>query len=291
MIKIPYKKGAKVDEGIKHVLVPSIKKVTLEQDDNFLLALTGVTGSGKSTLGFHVLDLYVDEPSIEYVALSRDRFARALKKASDGKLPRYVNYDEADVIKRDAMSKWNKAIIKLYAKIRGKNMFHIWAHPSPEMLDKHQVQEVVNGLVYIYKKSTPRMYYYFTKDGLLGVLNDFGNLKEASLKKGASKHASWRGWFEKYEGPLWEEYLELKRGAMEDAIDEFFSDWGEGKVYNLREASDHFGVSLKTVQRRVNDPMNAGLFSDARNAAGMWKLREKHLELLRDLIGGESRES
>lgn len=226
MRRYPVVAGKLYDEGFEKILMPGVRKATIEKDDDFLLGFVGVTGSGKSTLGFHALSLYTENPSIDFVALSRDRFARALKLASETKKPRYVDYDEADVIRRDAMTKWNKAIIKLYSKIRGKNIFHLWCHPSPQMIDRHQVEEVFNGLIFVYSKGSPRFYYYFTKRGLLRVLDKYGNLKGKTLTKAANEFAAWRGWFRKYDGPLWKDYLGLKRASMDETIDSFFKEWG-----------------------------------------------------------------
>lgn len=284
MIKQPYVRGEKTDVLFRELLIRGVRVATIENDDDFLLLIAGVTGSGKSSLGLYAVEEYDESPSIDFVALSKHRFAQSIYKVKGKPKPRWVDYDEADVIKRDAMSRWNKAIIKLYSKIRGKNIFHIWCHPSVEMLDKHQVQEVVNGLVWIYKKGSPRYYYYFTKKGLLRVLERYGNLKEKSLKSGAGEYAKWRGWFERYDGPLWKEYLSLKEASMDEEIESFYEEWGKGETFSGRELARSLGVHKSTVYRAAEELTGQGLLRDCKNAAGNYRFSGEDKEVIREYL-------
>lgn len=273
-----YEKEEVVDKGLRNILIPATKEKTLRKDDDFLLLVCGSTGSGKSTIAFHIYELYHPTPTIEYVALSRHAFAQALKNVSEHKPPRFLNYDEADMIKRDAISRWNKSLVRLYAKIRGKNIFHVWCHPSPEMIDKHQIEEVVGGMIYVYYKGKPRRYLYFTKKGLLKVLEKHGNLKEKSLL--ASKNmARWRGWFKQYNGPLWKDYLNLKKGSIVESIEEFYEEWGKGPKMSGPEISHRFGMSIDTVYRRARK------LGVPRTAGGQWMFTE---EWVKKIVGEPS---
>lgn len=252
MILLPYDKNRKYDIGLSKVL-HSVTNVLDNKDDDFLILCTGDTGTGKTTLMFHAYEEYagIANVSVEQVALTRQDFASALKYTTEHKLHRFVGYDEANISKRDALTKWNKAIIDLYYSIRGLKIFHWWNNPSLDMIDKPFIEERVKGVIFIFTKDVkrPRLYLYFTKNGILNLLEKHGNLKHRTLKKYGEKYAWYRGWFKAYNGVLLESYKSKKQDRMEQKVDDFYKEFALDNNATLHGIARSIGISENTAKK------------------------------------------
>jgi len=229
MIRALYNKDRLVDEMFEQV-IGSITKGTSNKEDDFLLLCCGPPGTGKSHLMLHAMSIYLkDNSSAKYIGLNKNDFATALKDATGAKLPRMCVNDEADVSKRDALTKYNKHLISLYLAIRGLRIFHWWNNPSIDMIDKQFIEERIKGMIYIATKDMdrPRLYYYFTKQDMLKIWEKYGNLKLNLLQKIKKEYACYRGWFKAFpDCDLLREYLEKKESRMDEKIEEFFDMYG-----------------------------------------------------------------
>lgn len=251
MFNAPYDRHRNFDIVYEKVIL-GIKKALVEKDDDAIILYAGPTGSGKSNLmlyGYEVFD--PDGCSQEFIGLDRQTHAIALKRASEKDHPRFCGDDEANVSKRDAMTKYNRQRIDLYLAIRGLNIFHAWCNPSVEMLDKVFIEERVKGLVYVLTKDVdrPRIYYYFTKKGLLKMLEEQGNLKQKTIKDFGEKYAMYKGWFRKYEGHLLEPYLAKKESRMNTKVNEFFDTYGEAWM-NKTNVAKKLSCDARTIDAR-----------------------------------------
>lgn len=265
MIEMPYRKEKPYDAGFERVMGRTIPHALEDKDDDFLVICTGSTGTGKTRLMLHGYTIYAGEKaSIHQVALNRQEFAQSLKNAKDSSVKRFVGYDEANISKRDALSKWNKAVIDLYYAIRGLNILHWWSNPSIEMLDKPFIEERVKGVIFIFTKDKkrPRLYYYLRKDDLLDLLEKYGNLKHRTLKKYAKQHAYYRGWFRDYQGPMLAEYLTKKQGRMEDKVDVFYDEYGRDESLTLATWTAKASVSENTAKKIFNYGLESGLLKE-----------------------------
>lgn len=255
-----YDKNYPYDENFIKLITEIIPERIKKNDDYFIFC-TGVTGSGKTHLALHCEDLYMKEKAdIKYIALKKEDFASALKEAKNSPQPRFCCYDEANVSKRDSLTKWNKDIIDLYFSIRGLGIFHWWNNPSVEMLDKALVREKINGLIFVATKNNdrPRTYYYFTKEKIMEMLEIYNILTIPLLKEKARRHASYVGCFKAYNGKLLKDYLIKKESRMEDKIEDFFNKYGENitKKFNLKisDIGNKIGVrDKKALRRYFND--------------------------------------
>ena len=287
MIIAPYRTDKPYDIGLEKV-VATVKRTILEKDDDFFIICTATRGAGKTTLMFHFYEEYagVSNASVAQVALTRPDFARAIKTAKDMKLHRFVGYDEANVSKRDALTKWNRAVMDLYYSIRGLQMFHWWNNPSAEMLDKPFIEECVKGLIFIFTKDIkrPRLYYYFTKDDLLDLLEKHGNLKHRTLKKYAKQYAYYRGWFKDYNGPLKTAYLAKKMDRMEQKVDDFHTEYGLEDGKTIAAYSKSSGISESTGKTIYLYGVESGLLQEgehfARNKLGKPIFTQKGIDQL-----------
>jgi len=241
MIKTIVEEGRDYDRNFENV-ISSISTSTNENDDDFLLLAIGATGTGKSMLMLHGMELYMkDKATVKHIGLNRQSFASALKLSKSEPLPRFCGNDEANISKRDALTKYNKDLIDLYFAIRGLNIFHWWNNPSIDMLDKHFIKERIKGVIYITTKdrNRPRVYYYFRKEDLLKMLEKYGNLELRTIKKIRKEYAYYKGWFKDYKGNLLKSYLDKKGHRMNEKVDDFFLNYGQGEdmisAVNLRK--------------------------------------------------------
>lgn len=247
---MPYKSGQPYDDGFKFVIAAAKKAIT-EKNDDFLVMGVGFTGTGKSNQLLHGYELFAEEEAtVEQIALTRKDFASSLKRAKESQTVRFVGYDEANVNKRDALTKWNKQVLDLYWSIRGLRIFHWWCNPSLDFIDKPFIEERIKGVFFVFTKDVkrPRLYYYFRKKDILALYEKTGDLKLKTLKKHGKKYAYYRGWFRPYTGRLLQEYLAKKESRMEEKIEEFFNDYGDNN-YNLTDAGKILGVGAPTVKK------------------------------------------
>ena len=265
MITIPYDSTRKYDVGLSKV-ISSVNHVLNNKDDDFLIICIGDTGTGKTTLMFHAYEEFTgkDHVTVEQIALTRQDFAQALKYATEHKQYRFVGYDEANISKRDALSKWNKAVIDLYYSIRGLRMFHWWNNPSLDMIDKPFIEERVKGVIYIFTKDVkrPRLYLYFTKNGILDLLEKHGNLKHRTIKKYGEQFAWYRGWFKAYEGVLLSSYKIKKQERMEEKVDSFYREYALDDNATLHGIANSIGISESTAKRKYLLGVECGLLKE-----------------------------
>lgn len=216
------------DDTLK-AIVDSLKKKIIVWDDDGLIIICGSTGTGKSNLLLHLEDEYLgDKSDIGFVALTKEELADTQYDVQNTPMPRFLGYDEANVNKRDSLTRWNKDLIDLYMANRGKNILHVWCNPSIDYLDKVFINERVIGVIFVATKSKdrPRLYYYFTKRKLLELYEKEENLKQRTLRKNAHKFAMYCGWFRAYKGDLLEPYLFKKNQRMDDKSLDFKNRWG-----------------------------------------------------------------
>lgn len=250
MIKMPYKPNQPFDDGFRFV-IKAARKAIEEKNDDFLVIGVGFTGSGKSNQLLEGYEEFAgEEATVEQIALTRRDFATSLKRAKESKTARFVGYDEANVNKRDSLTKWNKKVLDLYWSIRGLRIFHWWCNPSLDFIDKPFIEERIKGVFFVFTKDVkrPRLYYYFRKKDILAVYEKAGDLKLKTLKKYGKKYAYYRGWFRPYKGRLLEDYLKKKEDRMEEKVEEFFDEYG-GDIKNMTDTAKDMNLSLRTINR------------------------------------------
>lgn len=230
MILGTYMEDKGFDSGVLEII--KLIKQGLASNDDYFLMCVGPTGTGKSSLMLHFYEQFdPEECNIKFIGLNRYAHAEALKNAKDKKGLRFCANDEADVSRRDHMTKYNKKLLTLMWQIRGLNIFHWWNNPSGDMLDKPLVEERLKGLIYIDDKSEdrPRIYYYFAKKALLEIWDKEKSLKHSVLKN-YKNLAFYKGAFSKYTGKLLEPYLLEKNKKMGVAIEEFAQFMGDERA-------------------------------------------------------------
>jgi hypothetical protein len=264
-IRVKYEAGESTDRFLPK-LINSIKEERMNSNDDFTIFVCGPRGSGKSMLGLYMSEMYMgDKASVEYIGLNPIDFAKALKKASDSPKPRMCNNDEANLSKRDSGRTYNKDILDMYYSIRGKNIFHIWNNPSLDIIDKKFIEDIVNGIIFIFTKDKkrPRLYYYFTKQAILNIMSNEESLSLRMLKQNAESKAMFRGWFKDYFGVLREPYMQKKESRMEEKIDTFYNKYVKEEEYlKIGQLKKFVGVSESCVLNHVEKIKNNELYKE-----------------------------
>lgn len=262
------------------------KGMEKNNDDGFIVC-GGRRGTGKTSLMFHAYKQYAgQEANIEQVAFNQKEMSIALDNASKAKGARFVGYDEANVSKRDALTRWNKRLMDTYLNIRGLNIFHWWNNPSIEMLDKPFIEECVKGIIFIItkSKSKPRHFFYFTQEGVLRLLEDQGNLKTRTLIKYGSRYAHHLGWFRPYKNHLWPEYLAKKQSRMLEKVGELREEFAPQEKLSLLQYAKKNHLHDTTVKRIVLYGIEAGLLKKdvhfLQSGTGAYKLLEEGVKEL-----------
>lgn len=261
IIRAPYDSTRSVDILFSNFINKHAKPLIFDNDDDILVAAVGETGSGKSMLMLHGYEEYAgNKAQIDNISFNRANLADNLDRMKDlPKDERFNGYDEANVSKRDAQTKFNKDLIDVYYTIRGKNIFHWWSNPSLEMIDKPFIRDRMTGIFLITTKSKnkPRIYYYFKKEKLLQIFEKYGNLEYATLKKVKKKYALYKGWFRDYNGHLKQLYLDKKNPRMDEKITEFKTKYGSkvdennNKVYTIVQVSNFIKYAKDTLHDKI----------------------------------------
>lgn len=142
-----------------------VKKNVIKQNYDSFIVVTGREGFGKSTLAFQVA-LYFDPTfNLDRVCFSIEQFTQAVVEAEKYQC---IVFDETMgyLSSRQAMSKFNRSLIKIMSEMRSKNLFVILCIPNFFELDRYPGLHRTTGLLHIYKRSFFGSYDYPTKKKL-----------------------------------------------------------------------------------------------------------------------------
>jgi len=153
-----------LDGYLKANIDHMIKDVKKRNYDGFVL-ICGREGFGKTTLSLQ-LAMYCDPTfNLDRVCFTAEQFMEAVEGSE-----RYqaIVFDETMgyLSSRTAMSKFNKALIKVMNEMRSKNLFVFMNIPNLFMMDWYVAQHRTTGLLYIRKRAVFNSYDYPTKKKL-----------------------------------------------------------------------------------------------------------------------------
>jgi len=232
--------------------IKTVKKRIEKNNDDFTLLVVGETGTGKSNIMLEGMEIYNPDLDMSFVGLDPNDHAASLKNAKDYKGSRFCAMDEANISKRDAVTKYNKRLISVFLAIRGLNIFHWWNNPSLDIIDKFFIQEKINAVMFIFTKGSPLRYYYlFDKKAILNIYEkNKGKLTLRALTK-YKELALYMGWFRKYEGNLLPAYMEKKSARMDVKVNEFFDEFADDEKMTNIDVSKKLDLSRTGVYRRI----------------------------------------
>lgn len=209
--------------------------------------ITGGEGFGKSNLLLDIVDEWGKMTNqtftIDNIGLTPQGWVKAISIAEPhiGIAP----FDEAGdgLLSRDAMSDFNKDVIKMYTVIRGKGLFTILVLPSFWYLDKFFRMHRVKGLFHVYNRGRVA----------------FWNKRQIQqmILKGEDHQDIWavkpclRDAFPKYDGYLKEDYKKLKAQKIASSIQQMQEKYSEEGQLTERQKEVHElrskGVKLKDI--------------------------------------------
>jgi len=176
----------------------------LRKDYDAFVLYVGREGFGKSTMAFQDA-IYVDPTfNLDRVVFTAEQFLEAVKNAKPGQA---IVFDETMgyLSSRGALSKFNKALVKVMSEMRSKNLFVFLCIPNFFMMDWYVAQHRTTGLIYIYKRSFFASYDYPTKKRLY---------RQGKKLHSYSVPPNFRGRFIKYFPIDKEKYEEKKQAAI-----------------------------------------------------------------------------
>lgn len=268
-------------------VIDGIAQVMDEGTDHFPLFIMGDTNTGKSSVLLTIYDRLFLRATVDNIAFTRAEFARVQARVATEDHPRFVGYDEADVNSKEAMSRWNRDIKKLFDNTRFSKILWVLCNPSVRGLDKAFIEdEVIKGLVVIIDKATdrPRRLVYYRKKDLLKLV-DAGislSLRNLIKKPIMVKYAYLLSWFRKYDGRLWVAYQEKKTKRVEEHHLTFGETWGKGS-FNQGAVAKQLHVNPKSVKRYTELLIEEGQIrvEDVLSPSGHWSYTKDHIDLLR----------
>lgn len=233
-----------VDNKIKQILKID-KREVYEKDDDVFYIIAGTTGSGKSNLAHHIHHLWtIGNPSMERVSLDAEEFPKKIRESLKEKdlNKRVSHFDEANVNKRDAMTGFNKDLLKLYFAIRGKRALHIWCNPSIDQLDKPFYEERINGIFYTFKKPLGR-YIFIPRDNILEMIDNKIPLKKKYMESKGTNHAIIKnGFFKRYpQDQFKQEYDRIKEERGDYVLEWIMSKHGTEQTYHINKVKQVLG--------------------------------------------------
>lgn len=191
------------------------KEKRLKKFDS-VFVVCGMEGSGKSTLMLHGMDYLGAEPW--QIALDRVNFVKAIWKT---KKQEQACLDEAGdaLFSRDALSDFNKDLVKTYMVIRGKGLITFLVIPDFFLLDRYFREHRVRGLFYTYRRGK---FLFYTRKEIKKIISSGDRfIPMKPLYKSDS--------FPDYTGRLLQPYLEMKDKKIDCTLNELNEKYSSGK--------------------------------------------------------------
>lgn len=220
-----------------YLLEKQYKLMNDDQDDR-VVCIVGETGSGKSNLLKHIfhywhIEILKNEPNAEtyqnFCHNDQD-WVKSIKESKDKPFT-MITHDEAVNIlySKEAITKKNRYINKMFNIIRGKRFYHIMCIPKIWRLDSEMREDRLKGLINITKVGKDRIGNYYNAKTLNFLLKEIDVMKKTykdSKQKPDIKYCKtrpdfsfkiplYKGWLDKY-------YNDKKQENMDKAIDEVF---------------------------------------------------------------------
>ncbi len=135
-------------------------KTKLTRDEDYVLAIDGREGSGKSVFGMQVAKAIDPTLSLDRICMNAQQFKDAIYKAQKGQA---IIFDEAfsGLSSRGSMSEINRMLVSLMMQMRQKNLFVVVILPTFFMLDRYVAIFRSRGLIHIHKVKDKRYFMVF----------------------------------------------------------------------------------------------------------------------------------
>lgn len=193
-------------------ILPSLKS----QDKDYIIAVDGGEGGGKSTLAMQ-LGKYIDPTlTVDRVVFTPEEFREAIYRAHKGQC---IIYDEAftGFSSRAGLSGVNRTLISLMMQMRQKNLFVIIVLPTIFLLDKYVSLFRTKVLFHVYENHGRRGFFRVYSKKLKTKLIMDKNAKTYSYHVRSKKKGRFYGVFALGDEEEKEKYKNKKLKALEDS--------------------------------------------------------------------------
>lgn len=269
MIEYRLQPGEVVDAQLARI-INVMKKQIKEHNDDALILLAGSTGSGKSNLASHIVQIYKPDVTGEYIALTNDRLKAAWKLCMDnfakGIKGGLIWYDEADVESMHPNSKHIKQLTAWYKQNRIVGVAHIWCWPDVGAIPRAFIARA-NAIIICHKGSEPRSYTFYAKKNIERMIQNFAPNEKITaylLKKHEDKFASHRGRFRMNTSDLWQKYQEEKNKQVQDLGAEWLASGDskrQEKTYSFTETAKELGIDRTTLRNKLQKMEADGIYT------------------------------
>ena len=153
-IKAPYYMDKRLKHSLDKKVIPSLK----HKDKDWLLAIDGAEGSGKSWLGMQWAKYMDNSFDLSRVCFTPEEFRECVYKAKKGQC---IIYDEAftGFSSRASLSGVNRTLVSLMMQMRQKNLFVIIVLPTVFLLGKYVSLFRTKALIHVYENKGMRGYF------------------------------------------------------------------------------------------------------------------------------------
>lgn len=212
-------------------------------NDDKVICVAGNTGSGKSTLIKHIFDYYYTkilqventDELLKYFCHTDIDYAEALHSAKEKHYYMIVHDEAVNILySKEAITKKNKSISKLFNIIRAKKFYHIFAIPKVWRLDKEIREDRLKGLINVVKSGRNRYLCYYSAKKLPYLFKELEVMRKTYKD---SEHdiditlcrtkPTFTCEFPNYKGWVNLNYDEKKEENMNNAIDEVYNNISE----------------------------------------------------------------
>jgi hypothetical protein len=248
LIRNNYRSGQPVDDMLPKIILSMKKSMELNNDDS-LVMISGLTGVGKSTLEQHIMTIYCEKPDPADICITRKSFAQrqlvATKRGLNKEKDVVLAYDEAGVTGKNHGQSFIKDIQDLYMINRAAGILHLWCWPNFKGITRSFIDERIRGVFFCFTKSAnrPRKYVFYTKDGIMSMLDKGIELTTHNLKTNRHKYGYYIGCFTKYAGVLTEGYAQNKKESIIQMSQDFASKHGGVAIDStpIKPLKDEYG--------------------------------------------------
>lgn len=139
-----------------------LKESVVYNDFDGFIVIAGKEGYGKSTFAFQIAKALDPSFCLDRVVFSLEQFQNAIYTAEKFQC---IVFDETMgyLSSRSSMSRFNKALVKIFSEMRSRNLFVILNITSFFELDRYPAVHRSNSLLYVHKRGQFASFDYNTK--------------------------------------------------------------------------------------------------------------------------------